>query len=199
MRQSQAAIVIGILVIAVVLGSLWFFGRNFEAPEVRVGPEVVKEASLPEGWGIFVANGLTIAHPGTPWVVVAEEEGAVFAIEKPGEALPLAMISFSVLPIETSFEELILEDVTYSPSGNKPEDITDFDLLVVGGRTWYVTQVELFEAVSVRSHYLKRSETEVIKAELLESEVADWTDPEFKPGNTESARTLEDMITFLGT
>lgn len=192
------AIAVGVLVIAVVLGSLWFFGKNFHSPEV--GNEQTMEESantLPEGWAIFIADGMTIAHPGAPWVLSPVNEDAILKIEQPGEVVPKARIAISTLPIDSTFEETIMEDVTYSPSGNKPEDVSEFDLLVVGGRTWYVVQRELFEAQSVRTYYLKRSDDQVVKAELFESDLTDWMESTFKPGDTEAARTLEDMITFL--
>lgn len=192
------AIAVGVLVIAVVLGSLWFFGKNFHSPQLTEDTGVIQEPNtLPEGWAIFIADGMTIAHPGAPWIFSPISEGAIFKIEQPGEAVSKARITVSTIPVDTSFEEAIMEDVTYSPSGNKPEDISEFDLLVVGGRTWYVTQIELFEAQSVRVYYLKRSDTQAVKVELFESEITDWMEPSFKPGDTEVARTLEDMITFL--
>lgn len=192
------AIAVGVLVVAVVLGSLWFFGENFHSPK-PVEEAVANESAniLPEGWGIFTADGMTIAYPGAPWVIASGDEDLVLKIEQPGEVVPKARIALSTVFIDSSFEEVIVQDVMYSPSGNKPEDISEFDLLVVGGRTWYVIQTELFEAISVRSYYLKRSDTQAIKVELFESGITDWTEPTFKPGDTDAARTVEDIITFL--
>lgn len=198
MHKSQAALLIAIFVIAVVLGSLWFFGNNFRATGLSAEQPQEEASALPEGWGVIVAQGLTVAHPGTPWTVGVPNEDEVFAVELSGEVVPKARIVISSVPITESFENTIMEDVTYSPSGNKPEDITDFDLLVVGGRTWYVTQIELFEAQSMRVYYLKRSETEAVKVSLFESDITDWMESTFRPGRTEAARMLEDMITFLG-
>lgn len=199
MHRSQAALLIAIFVIAIVLGSLWFFGNNFHVTGISTTPTQEEDSSvLPEGWEVVVVGELIIAHPGTPWTVGVPSEGELFVLEQPGEVVPKARITISSIPASDSFEDTIMEDVTYSPSGNKPDGIADFDLLTVGGRTWYVTQIELFEGQSTRAYYLKRSETEALKVTLFESDISDWMDSSFRPGRTEAARTLEDLITFLG-
>lgn len=191
MSRSATVTTLAVCIISVILGALWFFGNTFEAPQQEEGATNEEtNLGLPDGWGVYIADAFTIAYPGAPWTLAEPNEDTLITLNRG----TTSSISMKVLSPTVSFEEAVGEDAFNDSEG----DMSAFDMLIVGGRTWYVAQTELSDGRSERIYYFKRSDKEIVRFMLQEADISEWEDPTFRPGNTQDARTLEDMLTFIG-
>ena len=101
------------------------------------------------------------------------------AYEKPGAvgSPPHAIIVRSYpIPEGETAESVMIKNTMLEPSGMQPESMDDFGFATVAGRTFRTITVERFEAQVHTLYYFPRA-TEVLRFEVLERDVAEWTNP----------------------
>lgn len=81
-------------------------------------------------------------------------------------AIPEGKTANDVMRLETMLE----------PSGMNPESLDEFKTVSLGGKTFTTITVERFEAQVHSVYYLVRA-TDVLRFEVLERGVTDWTEP----------------------
>ena len=70
----------------------------------------------------------------------------------------------------------MIKNTMLEPSGMEPENMQDFGFATVAGRTFRTITVERFEAQVHTLYYLPRA-TDVLRFEVLERDVTEWTNP----------------------
>jgi len=137
----------------------------------------------------FVLPDEYVENPGA----LGEDPTLIAAYEKPGNAgsPPHAIVvrRFSVAP-GASADATILENTMLEPSGMQPESMEEFGFASINGRTYRTITVERFEAQVHTLYYLART-NDVIRFEILERDVLNWTDP------TLDITTLPEHAAFL--
>lgn len=106
-------------------------------------------------------------------------------------------IAVSVYPIPEgkSANDVILANTVLSPSDTHPESMNKFSPVFVNGKTYQEITIERFEGVITSAYYLPR-EHDVVRFDITERGVANWTDANLAidqlPGHT-------DLLRMLGT
>ncbi|MDB5245109.1 MAG: hypothetical protein JWN90_214 [Parcubacteria group bacterium] len=91
--------------------------------------------------------------------------------------------------------DVMLKETMYESSGNQPKTMEEFKPLIINGKTFQTIVVERFEGQVHSLYYLPRDH-DVLRFEVLEHNVTNWTDPKL------DITTLPDhaaLITMLGT
>lgn len=100
-------------------------------------------------------------------------------LQKPSlsESVPHYIIvrQFSIPEGETA-EDVMLQETTLQPSDMQVEDIDELDRVLINGKSFYSIVVERFEA-QVQSYYYLPRETDVLRFEVQERDVTEWTNP----------------------
>jgi hypothetical protein len=100
------------------------------------------------------------------------------------------------IPAGTSPDDVILAATRYQPADMQAEDFSRFTFVNLGGRTYRVTVIERFEALVQSSYFLTR-DTDVIRFDVVEHDVTNWTDPNLVVDNLPEHRALQTMLGTL--
>jgi len=126
------------------------------------------------GIGFVLPAGYAL-NPAAP----GEDTTLIAAYEKPaGEGSPAHAIVVRRYPIAEgeTVDSTIIKNTMLEPSGMEPESMEDFGFATVAGRTFRTITVERFEAQVHTLYYLPRA-TDVLRFEVLERNVTEWTNP----------------------
>jgi len=80
------------------------------------------------------------------------------------------------IPADGTAEDVILANTRYQPADMPAEDMGRFEQVIISGKTFRATVIERFEAQVQSAYYLVRA-GDVLRFEVTERDVADWTEP----------------------
>ena len=104
---------------------------------------------------------------------------AVFDKQSKGPVPNSIIIRRYLIEVGKTATETILANTTFESSGEKAKSINQFLTKTFGGKTFLCVQLERFEGQIHTACYLSRA-SDVIRFEVLEKDVLNWTDPKLK-------------------
>lgn len=150
---------------------------NIEIPEAGIA------FVLPQGYTQILAGGPT-------------QPLRIFSKPSRSPSVEHALhISRYDIPEGQTAEQVILAHTRYQPADMPAEDFSRFTNVTIAGKTYRVTVIERFEALVQSSYFLVRA-NDVIRFDVLEHDVSQWTDPELVVENLPEHQAL---IRLLGT
>jgi hypothetical protein len=100
------------------------------------------------------------------------------------------------IPTGKTANDVMLANTTHETSGIPAKSMTEFTLKTIGGKTYYVITVERFEGQVHTLYYLPRT-NDVLRFEILEKNVTNWTDPKLDIFSLPEHQALERMLGTL--
>jgi hypothetical protein len=76
------------------------------------------------------------------------------------------------------------------------ENLSRFTSKTIGGHAFRITVIERFEAI-VQSSYFVAHGNEVLRFDIVEHDVTNWTDPNLVVSNIPEHKALESMLATL--
>lgn len=211
------------VVLILVVGIAGFFYRNIlEQParkpvltacteEARVCPngqtvmrtgETCAFAPCPAPNIEFSNVGLALVPP-VGYVVNPNAPGPdttlLVAFEKPSHSESAAhalVVRTLPIPEGKTAESVIIENSMKEPSGMLPESMDEFSSRIAGNTTFRFIVLERFEGI-VHSAYYVVHKNAVLKFEVLEHDVASWTDPSLVVESLPEHQALLEMLSTL--
>ncbi|KND51571.1 MAG: hypothetical protein AB202_03335 [Parcubacteria bacterium C7867-007] len=107
----------------------------------------------------------------------------------------LVIRRFSI-PAGKTAEQVILENTMYESSGIQPSSMKEFEPILINGNTFQTISVERFEALVHTEYYLVRT-NDVLRFEVIERDVTNWTDPTLKVMDLPSHKALQTLLSTL--
>lgn len=133
---------------------------NVEVPEARIG------FALPAGYTQIMQGTAT------------QETLRIFT---KSSLSPSVQHSISVkrypIPAGQTADQVILANTRYQPADMNAENFSRFVTKTIGGNIFRSTVIERFEALVQSSYFLVRG-NEVLRFDIVEHDVTNWTDPE---------------------
>lgn len=125
------------------------------------------------------------------------DETLIAAYEKPALAEPphALVVRRYAIPAGETAQDVMLRETMLEPSGMTPE-LDDFESVSIGGKDFRVLVVERFEAQVHSVYYLVRA-TDVLRFEVLERDVVDWTEPALSIPSLPEHSALRQMLQTL--
>jgi hypothetical protein len=152
----------------------------------------------------FADAKIALAVP-TGYVVGVQEPGAdgelpgmLAFYQKPagdGSSHFITLYEYAI-PEGKTAEDVILANTVFSPSGENAKDMKEFKPVLIDGRTFQGVVIERFEGQVASSYYLAR-EKSVLRFDVIERDVKDWTDPKLVVGNLPEHKALLQMLSTL--
>ena len=203
-------------VIILVLGIGGFLYRNtFEHPYIPLAPATpcTTEAKLcPDGQSVgrsganctFAVCPLPNAEDpaiGIAFVIpngysanadaIGADESlrAVFDKSANGQAPSSIIIRRYMIEAGKTANETILSHTMFKSPGEKATSMKQFTSKIIGGKTFFCTQLERFEGHIHTACYLARA-NDVLRFEVLEKDVLNWTDANLKVDELPEHRAL---------
>ena len=126
---------------------------------------------------------------------------AAFEKQSTAEGVPHAIIvrKLSVTP-EDGVEDDIIRNTIFETSDRGAESIEQFEKKILNGRQFYVVTVERFEAQIHTLYYLPHTAhgaTSLYLFEVLERDVAEWTEPDLVIEELPEHRALLSLLSTL--
>jgi len=121
------------------------------------------------------------------------------AYEKPSltQGVPhVIMLRRYPIPAGKTANDIMLAETSYDTSGEPVRSMSEFKQKMIGSRTYYQITVDRFEAQVHTIYYLARY-ADVLRFEILERDVVNWTDPSLVVTDLPEHRALEQFITSL--
>lgn len=166
----------------------------------RIAP-TCEFAACPTG-GVQTAIGLSFAMPAG---YVADENAfgadtslvAAFVKPSASDAVEHTIIvrRYPIAQGETA-QDVILANTRYQPADMQAEDFSRFETSLINGREFRSTVIERFEGIVHSAYFLARAD-DVIRFEVIEHDVADWTDPELVVENLPEHKSLLQMLSTI--
>lgn len=184
---------LGGVVLVVLLGIAGFFYRNaIERPGLPEMGCTLEAKVCPDGQSVGRSGPACAFAPCPPPNVEDKEKGIAFALpagyvysadraayeKKTLSASVMHTLSMTQIPVregETA-EEVIVANTIFYPADMPAESIDRFTKKEIAGRLYYVVVVERFEGLVNSYYYLPRA-TDVLRFEILEHDVTEWTNP----------------------
>ncbi|KND51167.1 MAG: hypothetical protein ABA06_02520 [Parcubacteria bacterium C7867-001] len=144
------------------------------------------------GLGFVIPNGF-VSNPDA----IGPDETLRVVLDKQGTTTPPDSLVIRRYPIPEGKKatDAILANTMFETSGNQPQSISEFKKKTIGTHTFYVITVERFEAIIHTEYYLAR-EKDVLRFEVIERNVFDWTNPKLVLEELPSHKAL---LSLLGT
>ncbi len=154
------------------------------APNVEL-PQIGISFVLPAG---FAANASAI----TP------DDSIIAAYEKTMMSDPKDAIIVRRYPIPAGKDanDVMLENTIYESSGEQPKSVSEFTPVIVNGKTFQSLTVERFEGQVHTVYYLPRT-NDVLRFEVLEHNVSNWSDPKLDIPTLPLHKVLLNMLGTL--
>lgn len=147
---------------------------NAESKEFDIS-YVIPEGYFPDGSPL----GITYSKP-------ALGEGVYHAIH----------IKRYPIPEGQTADEVILANTRYQPADMQAEDFERFDTVLINGKTFRSTVIERFEAQVYSSYFLARA-TDVLRFDVVENDVSEWTNPDLVVSDLPEHQALLEMLATL--
>ncbi|MEK7510840.1 MAG: hypothetical protein AAB582_01215 [Patescibacteria group bacterium] len=100
------------------------------------------------------------------------------------------------IPAGQTADQVILANTRYQPADMTAENFSRFTNKTIGGHTFRVTVIERFEALVQSSYFLARG-NEVLRFDVIEHDVMNWTDANLVVSNLPEHKALEQMLATL--
>jgi hypothetical protein len=100
------------------------------------------------------------------------------------------------IPAGKTANEVILANTVHGASGIPAKSMSEFLPVPIGGKTFQSITVERFEAVIHSEYYLVRT-NDVLRFEVIERDVPNWTDPKLLVANLPAHQALLKMLATL--
>lgn len=205
------------LVILFVVGFGSFLYRNtMERPFAREAmPACTLEAKLcPDGSSVGRSGPSCAFSPCAFPNVELREVGISFLVPEGYEAAAgNALASFSkpsasgnpahrlavyryAIPEGARAEDVLLRETRFQPADEPASSLERFDQVPVGAHTFYRVTVERFEGLVHTSYFLAR-ESDVLRFDVVEHDVLDWTGPTFTLEDLPEHRALRALLASL--
>lgn len=97
------------------------------------------------------------------------------------------------IPSGKTAEDVMVGETLFETSDMGAESMDQLTKVVIGGRTFYSVTVERFEAQIHTLYYLPRA-NDVLRFEVLERDVAEWTEPSLKLSDLPEHAALLKML-----
>lgn len=166
----------------------------------RTGPECAfAQCALPNAEDAAIGIGFVIpaGYVANADAIGADETlRAVF--DKPARiSVPHSIVIRRYeIPAGKSGNEVILAQTMFEPSGTTPASMKEFKPVVINGKTYQTAVLERFEGQVHSAYYLVR-EKDVLKFEILEKDVQNWTDAKLKVEDLPEHKALQALLTSL--
>lgn len=213
-----------LVVILVVLGVGGFMYRNaLEHPTTSVTPAetaCTMEAKLcPDGTSvgrsgsecafapcklpnaedaaIHIAFAIPVGYVANGDAIGADETlRAVFDKSSTGDIPHSIIIRDYAIPEGKKGEDVIIANTMFEPSGMTAKSMKEFKPIIINGKTYQTTVIERFEGQVHSAYYLIRAQ-DVLKFEVLEKDVKDWTSPTLKVDQLPEHKALQTLLATL--
>ncbi|MDB5264929.1 MAG: hypothetical protein JWN64_500 [Parcubacteria group bacterium] len=171
----------------------------------RTGPNCAFAACVAPNVELASA-GIAFALP-AGYVKGVQEPGADGFVEnmldfyqKPGASTVPHYISVYSYPISAgkTADAIILENTRYQPSDMQAQDFSRFTSKTINGKTFRSTVIERFEGQVVSAYFLVRA-NDVLRFEILERDVTNWSDTNLVVENLPEHQALLKMLGTLQT
>ncbi|MES2225438.1 MAG: hypothetical protein V4480_01335 [Patescibacteria group bacterium] len=100
------------------------------------------------------------------------------------------------IPAGKGANDVMLAETMYESSGMQPKNMDAFTPVIINGKTFQTIVAERFEGQVHSLYYLPR-ENDVLRFEVLEHNVADWTDAKLDTRSLPGHQALEAMLGTL--
>lgn len=164
----------------------------------RTGPEcsfafcAFPNITIMEGVAALAPAGYTESDWGHP-------QGPNNILNKPGlsESVPHT-ISIYILPIPEgqTGDQVILANTRYQPADMQAEDLSRFKNVTIAGRAYRTVVIERFEALVESSYFLVR-EKDVLRFDIVEHDVTNWTEPDLVVEDLPEHQALRRLLETL--
>lgn len=166
----------------------------------RTGPECAfATCPLPNAEDAEVGIGFVIpsGYVANADAIGADESlRAVFDKPSAGQIPHSLIIRRFPIPEGKSGEAVILEHTMFEPSGITPKSLKEFKPVLINGKTYQTVVIERFEGQVHSAYYLVR-EKDVLKFEVLEKDVLNWTDKTLKVDELPEHKALQALLLSL--
>ena len=105
-------------------------------------------------------------------------------------------VSAYAIPAGKTANDVILSNTTFSPSGQQPTSFDKFSPVFVNGTTFQEVTVERFEGQVDTAYFLPRMH-DVLRFEVIERGVTDWSDSSLVPDELPAHKALLQMLGTL--
>lgn len=102
------------------------------------------------------------------------------------------------IPAGATAESVMLANTLYESSGKMPTSMKEFSPVIVNGKTFYSIVLERFEGQVHSAYYLTRA-NDVLRFEVLERDVTNWTDSTLIVANLPAHQALLKMLSTLSS
>lgn len=100
------------------------------------------------------------------------------------------------IPAGSTAEGVMIENTLFSPSGEPAENTDKFEPVLINGRTFQHVVIERFEGQVVSAYYLPRA-NDVLRFDVMERDVTNWTDSGLKIESLPQHKALLQMLATL--
>ncbi len=100
------------------------------------------------------------------------------------------------IPAGKTANDVILANTVHESSGEQAKSMSEFLSVPVGGKTFQSITVERFEAMVHSEYYLVRA-NDVLRFEVVERDVKNWSDPKLLVANLPAHQALLKMLATL--
>lgn len=142
---------------------------------------------IPNG---FVANADAIGADPTLRAVFDS------SVKKPSGAPDSIVIRSYPIPAGKTANSVILANTVHESSGIQAKSMSEFSPVITNGKTFQSITVERFEAMVHTEYYLVRA-NDVLRFEVIERDVTNWTDPMLVVSNLPSHQALLKLLATL--
>ncbi|HEY0010967.1 MAG TPA: hypothetical protein VGB97_03600 [Candidatus Paceibacterota bacterium] len=102
------------------------------------------------------------------------------------------------IPAGKTANDVMLAETSYDTSGEPVKAMSEFTPVAIGGRNFYRITTDRFEAQVHTVYYLPRA-SDVLRFEVLELDVTNWTDPSLVVTDLPEHRALTTLLEKLQT
>jgi hypothetical protein len=152
---------------------------NVELPDIGVS------FALPAG---YVA-GVNTNHDGTV-LGIYEKQGST------ASSSATITVSRYPIPANQTAQEVVLANTTYAASGNPAQNISEFTPKLISNRTFLSNVIDRSVGQIQSSYFLTRS-NDVLRFDITEMGVTNWTDPSLIVDNLPEHQALLRMLATL--
>ncbi len=166
----------------------------------RSGPDCAfAPCKLPnaEDTAIHIAFVIPTGYVANADAIGADETlRAVFDKLSKGPVPHSIIIRHYAIPEGKKGEDVVITNTMFEPSGMNAKSMQEFKPVIINGKTYQTAVIERFEGQVHSAYYLIR-EKDVLKFEVLEKDVNDWTSPTLKVDGLPEHKALQTLLSNL--
>jgi hypothetical protein len=100
------------------------------------------------------------------------------------------------IPVGSTASQVMIANTVFTPSGLTATSTSEFTQVVEGKNMFSVVQIGRFEGQVQTAYYLPRS-SDVLRFDIVERNVTDWTDPNLDVSTLPQHRAIQQMLATL--